>query len=169
VSRTDQAPQRSAGEDRASWQGHPGEALTDVSVALCLCEGDNRRTYGDALGNVAQCIPVKTLLEFRLSEQYDLDELGGGYVQVHEKPELFKSCKRHAMGVIDQDCHIPVLPVCFQEVLLKRGLHRKAIQACGLQPTRLAQRRQECRKGDLRVGDDQCRELRGMALGQIGA
>jgi hypothetical protein len=169
VGRTDQARQGSAGEDRAAWQGRVGEAFTNVGVALCLREGSNRRTYGDALSDVAQCIAVETLLKLGLPKKYDLDDLGGCDVQVREQPEFVEGRKRHAVGVIDEYCYIPALPVFLQEELLQPGLQRKAIQVCGIQSTGLAQGRQEFRKGDLGVGDDQYLELRWMLLSQIGA
>jgi hypothetical protein len=122
VGRTDHTCQRPTGEDRAAWQGRVGQGLTNVPVALCRCEGSNRRPYGDALGDVAQCIAVQTLFEFGLSEKHDLDDLGGGDVQVREQPEFVEGRERHTMGVIDEYGHIPALPVFCQEELLELGL-----------------------------------------------
>nr|GEU28193.1 conserved hypothetical protein [Tanacetum cinerariifolium] len=85
--------------------------------------GRHVETVGDAFLQLAHAGQGQVLVQFRLAEQHDLQQLAAGRFQVGQEPDRFQRVERHGLRFLDQQHHVPALAMAADQMRMQRALH----------------------------------------------
>ncbi len=102
-----------------------GSAQAEAQIIADLAAGQRRQAeaVGNALAQLAHLRQRQVPIQFRLTEQHDLQQLGAAGFEIGQQADLFQRFQRHRVRFVDQRNRAPALGVQPNEVLLQRAQH----------------------------------------------
>ena len=100
-------------------------AKIDVVLDVAAHQGLQRKAVGDSLLQLAHLGRPQMLIELRLPEEHDLQQLVPVRLEVRQQPDFLQRLLRHRMRLVDQDHHAPALAEKADEMLLQSAQHAR--------------------------------------------
>ena len=119
-----------AAKDVRAPVAHCAHAEVHVLAHLLGREGLQIEAVGDALLQLADFRLVEIVVELRLTEKDDLQQLVAIGLQVAEQADLFQGGDGHALGFLDEDHHLAIIGVLLEQAFLQRVHDMQAVGVC---------------------------------------
>ena len=106
--------------------------MAHIALGFFARQGLQVVSAGDPLGQLAQLGPVQQLPKFRLTDQYDLQQLLGGRLQIGQEADLLQYIDGEILCLIDQHDDAPTLRVGAEQASIQCIDHLLDAVAIGL-------------------------------------
>ena len=149
----DDGLQRARRENDAAVGRGLGQPVLNIGVTLGFGEGLDSAPDRNPLPELSQFMQIEEPVEFGLPDQYDLEQLVFGSLEIGEHAQVLEGFHRHVLSLIDDQDHVPVVLILFNEEMMETIHHLERVVAGNGHPEFLENQPEQSAERDRGVED----------------